>query len=150
MSEAGSGSDVVSMKLRAEKKGGKYILNGTKFWITNGPDADVLVVYAKTDASMGPRGITAFIVERGFPGFSTSPKLDKLGMRGSNTCELVFENCEVPAENVLGGEGKGVYVLMSGLDYERLVLAGGPLGYDENFPLFDSISYNAYAGKGSI
>ncbi|KAJ3041752.1 hypothetical protein HK097_002195, partial [Rhizophlyctis rosea] len=128
MSEAGSGSDVVSMKLRAEKKGSSYILTGTKFWITNGPDADVLVVYAKTDPSAGPKGITAFLVEKGMKGFSTSPKLDKLGMRGSDTCELVFEGCEVPAENVLGKEGKGVYVLMSGLDLERLVLAGGPLG----------------------
>ncbi|KAJ1555391.1 hypothetical protein HK405_002120 [Cladochytrium tenue] len=128
MSEAGSGSDVVSMKLRAEKKGDKYILNGTKFWITNGPDANVLVVYARTDPAAGPKGITAFLVEKGFPGFSQSPKLDKLGMRGSNTCELVFEDCEVPAENVLGDVGKGVYVLMSGLDLERLVLAAGPLG----------------------
>ena len=128
MSEPGAGSDVVSMKLRAEKKGDRYILNGNKMWITNGPDADVLVVYAKTDISAGPKGITAFLIEKGFPGFSTSQKLDKLGMRGSNTCELVFENCEVPEENVLGGEGKGVYVLMSGLDYERAVLAGGPLG----------------------
>ncbi|KCV72514.1 isovaleryl-CoA dehydrogenase, mitochondrial [Fonticula alba] len=128
MSEAGSGSDVVSMRLSAVKKGDKYILNGTKFWITNGPDADVLVVYAKTDPSAGPHGITAFLVEKGMPGFSTSPKLDKLGMRGSNTCELVFDNVEVPAENILGEEGKGVYVLMSGLDYERLVLAAGPVG----------------------
>ncbi|KAJ3091724.1 hypothetical protein HK102_013668, partial [Quaeritorhiza haematococci] len=128
MSEPGSGSDVVSMKLRAEKKGDRYILNGTKFWITNGPDADVLVVYAKTDPNAGPKGITAFLVEKGFKGFSTSPKLDKLGMRGSNTCELVFEDCEVPAENVLGEVGKGVYVLMSGLDLERLVLAAGPVG----------------------
>jgi isovaleryl-CoA dehydrogenase len=128
MSEAGSGSDVVSMKLRAEKKGDRYILNGTKFWITNGPDADVLVVYAKTDPKAGPKGITAFLVEKSFKGFSTSPKLDKLGMRGSNTCELVFEDCEVPEENVLGKVGKGVYVLMSGLDLERLVLSGGPLG----------------------
>ncbi|ORZ33887.1 acyl-CoA dehydrogenase/oxidase [Catenaria anguillulae PL171] len=128
MSEANSGSDVVSMKLRAERKGDKYVLNGTKMWITNGPDADTLVVYAKTDINKGPHGITAFIIERGFKGFSTSPKLDKLGMRGSNTCELVFENCEVPVENVLGGEGKGVYVLMSGLDLERLVLSGGPVG----------------------
>lgn len=128
MSEAGSGSDVVSMKLKAEKKGNHYVLNGTKFWITNGPDADVLVVYAKTDPNAGPKGITAFIVEKGFKGFSTSPKLDKLGMRGSNTCELVFEDCIVPEENVLGEVGKGVYVLMSGLDLERLVLAGGPLG----------------------
>ncbi|KAJ1537240.1 hypothetical protein HK096_001103 [Nowakowskiella sp. JEL0078] len=128
MSESGSGSDVVSMKLQAEKKNGRYILNGTKFWITNGPDADVLIVYAKTDISSGAHGITAFIVEKGFKGFSTSPKLDKLGMRGSNTCELVFEDCEVPEENILGQVGKGVYVLMSGLEYERLVLAAGPLG----------------------
>ncbi|KAJ3334361.1 hypothetical protein HDU76_000054 [Blyttiomyces sp. JEL0837] len=128
MSEAGSGSDVVSMKLRAEKKGDRYILNGTKFWITNGPDANTLVVYAKTDVNAGPRGITAFLVEKGFKGFTTSPKLDKFGMRGSNTCELVFEDCEVPEENVLGGVGKGVYVLMSGLDLERLVLSAGPLG----------------------
>ncbi|KAI9345228.1 acyl-CoA dehydrogenase/oxidase [Obelidium mucronatum] len=128
MSEAGSGSDVVSMKLRADKKGDRYVLNGTKFWITNGPDADVLVVYAKTDINAGPKGITAFLVEKGFKGFTKSPKLDKLGMRGSNTCELVFEDCEVPAENVLGQVGKGVYVLMSGLDMERLVLAAGPLG----------------------
>ncbi|KAJ3413598.1 hypothetical protein HDV05_007823 [Chytridiales sp. JEL 0842] len=128
MSEAGSGSDVVSMKLTAEKKGDKYILNGTKFWITNGPDADVLVVYAKTDVKAGPKGITAFLIEKNFKGFTKSPKLDKLGMRGSNTCELVFEDCEVPAENILGEVGKGVYVLMSGLDLERLVLAAGPLG----------------------
>ncbi|MGZ8230159.1 MAG: isovaleryl-CoA dehydrogenase [Burkholderiales bacterium] len=128
MSEAGSGSDVVSMRLRAEQRAGGYVLNGTKMWITNGPDADVLVVYAKTDPQAGPRGITAFIVEQGFDGFSTSQKLDKLGMRGSNTCELVFQDCEVPEENVLGGEGKGVELLMSGLDYERAVLAGGPLG----------------------
>lgn len=128
MSEPGAGSDVVSMKLRAEKKGDRYVLNGNKMWITNGPDADVLVVYAKTDPDAGPRGITAFLVEKGFKGFSTAQKLDKLGMRGSNTCELVFENCEVPAENILGGEGRGVNVLMSGLDYERVVLSGGPLG----------------------
>lgn len=128
MSEAGSGSDVVSMKLKAEKKGDRYTLNGTKFWITNGPDADVLVVYAKTNPTAGPKGITAFLVEKGMKGFSTSPKLDKLGMRGSNTCELVFEDCEIPEENVLGAVGKGVYVLMSGLDLERLVLAGGPIG----------------------
>ncbi|KAI8836371.1 acyl-CoA dehydrogenase/oxidase [Chytridium lagenaria] len=128
MSEAGSGSDVVSMKLRADKKGDEYVLNGTKFWITNGPDANVLIVYAKTDVKAGPKGITAFLVEKGMKGFSTSPKLDKLGMRGSNTCELVFEDCVVPKENVLGAVGKGVYVLMSGLDYERLVLAAGPLG----------------------
>ncbi|MFN3630603.1 MAG: isovaleryl-CoA dehydrogenase [Casimicrobiaceae bacterium] len=128
MSEPGSGSDVVSMRLRAERRGDRYVLNGNKMWITNGPDADVLVVYAKTDPEAGPRGITAFIVERGFPGFSTAQKLDKLGMRGSNTCELVFQDCEVPAENVLGEEGKGVKVLMSGLDYERAVLAAGPVG----------------------
>ena len=128
MSEAGSGSDVVSMRLRAQKRGDRYVLDGTKMWITNGPDADVLVVYAKTDAAAGPLGITAFLVERSFQGFSASPKLDKLGMRGSNTCELVFSGCEVPLENVLGAEGQGVKVLMSGLDYERAVLAGGPLG----------------------
>ncbi len=128
MSEAGAGSDVVSMRLRAEKKGERYVLTGTKMWITNGPDADTLVVYAKTDMSAGPRGITAFIVEKGFKGFSTSQKLDKLGMRGSNTGELVFEDCEVPEENVLGQLGRGVNVLMSGLDYERTVLAAGPLG----------------------
>jgi len=128
MSEPGAGSDVVSMRLRAERKGERYILNGTKMWITNGPNADVLVVYAKTDPEAGPRGITAFLIERGMKGFSTSPKLDKLGMRGSNTCELVFEDCEVPAENVMGAVGRGVNVLMSGLDYERAVLAAGPLG----------------------
>jgi len=128
MSEPGAGSDVVSMKLRADKKGDRYILNGSKFWITNGPCADVLVVYAKTDPDAGPRGITAFLIERGFSGFSTAQKLDKLGMRGSDTGELVFEDCEVPAENVLGEVGKGVNVLMSGLDYERAVLAAGPLG----------------------
>ncbi|KAH7730603.1 isovaleryl-CoA dehydrogenase [Aphelenchoides avenae] len=128
MSESNAGSDVVSMRTTAEKKGDRYILNGSKFWITNGPDADVLVVYAKTEPQKMQHGITAFIIEKGFSGFSTSPKLDKLGMRGSNTCELVFENCEVPAENVLGEVGKGVYVLMKGLDVERLVLAGGPLG----------------------
>ncbi len=128
MSETGAGSDVVSMKLRAEKKGGRYILNGTKMWITNGPDADTLVVYAKTDPGAGSKGITAFLIEKGMNGFSTAQKLDKLGMRGSNTCELVFRDCEVPAENILGEEGKGVRVLMSGLDYERVVLSGGPLG----------------------
>jgi len=128
MSEPGAGSDVVSMKLRAERQGDRYILNGTKMWITNGPDAEVLVVYAKTDPAAGSRGITAFLVEKGFKGFSTAQKLDKLGMRGSNTCELIFQDCEVPAENLLGEEGKGVEVLMSGLDYERLVLAAGPLG----------------------
>ncbi len=128
MSEAGSGSDVVSMKLRAELRGDRFVLNGTKMWITNGPDADVLVVYAKTDPDAGPRGITAFLVERGFAGFSTSPKLDKLGMRGSSTCELVFKDCEVPAHNVLGQLNGGVRVLMRGLDYERVVLSGGPLG----------------------
>ena len=128
MSEPSAGSDVVSMKLRAEKRNDRYLLNGSKMWITNGPDANVLVVYAKTDPDAGPRGITAFIVEREFKGFSTARKLDKLGMRGSNTCELVFDDCEVPYENVLGEEGHGVRVLMSGLDYERVVLAGGPLG----------------------
>ena len=128
MSEPGAGSDVVSMKLRADKKGDRYILNGSKFWITNGPCADVLVVYAKTDPDAGPRGITAFLIERGLSGFSSAQKLDKLGMRGSDTGELVFEDCEVPAENVLGEVGKGVNVLMSGLDYERAVLAAGPLG----------------------
>ncbi len=128
MSESGSGSDVVSMRLRAEKKGDRYILNGNKMWITNGPEAQTLVVYAKTDMEAGPRGITAFIIEKGFKGYSTAQKLDKLGMRGSNTCELVFEDCEVPEENVLGQENKGVHVLMSGLDYERAVLAAGPLG----------------------
>lgn len=128
MSEPNAGSDVVSMKLRAEKKGDRYILNGNKMWITNGPTADVLVVYAKTDPAAGPRGITAFLIEKGFKGFSTAQKLDKLGMRGSDTGELVFEDCEVPEENVLNQVGKGVNVLMSGLDYERAVLAAGPLG----------------------
>ena len=128
MSEPGSGSDVVSMRLRADRRGDRYVLNGSKMWITNGPDADTLVVYAKTDLQAGPRGITAFLVEKGMKGFSTAQKLDKLGMRGSNTCELVFEDCEVPEENVLSEEGRGVNVLMSGLDYERAVLAGGPLG----------------------
>lgn len=128
MSEPNAGSDVVSMKLRADKKGDRYILNGNKMWITNGPDADTLVVYAKTDVQAGSKGITAFIIEKGFKGFSTAQKLDKLGMRGSNTCELVFQDCEVPEENVLNEVGKGVRVLMSGLDYERVVLAGGPLG----------------------
>ncbi|WP_444984593.1 isovaleryl-CoA dehydrogenase [Halomonas mongoliensis] len=128
MSEPGAGSDVVSMKLRARKEGDKYILNGNKMWITNGPDADVLVVYAKTDPDAGSKGITAFIIEKGMPGFSTAQKLDKLGMRGSNTCELVFQDCAVPEENVLGEVGKGVRVLMSGLDYERTVLAAGPIG----------------------
>ncbi len=128
MSEPNAGSDVVSMKLRAELKGDYYILNGNKMWITNGPDADVLVVYAKTDIHAGPRGITAFIIEKGFKGFSTAQKLDKLGMRGSNTCELVFQDCEVPVENVLGQVNGGVRVLMSGLDFERTILSGGPLG----------------------
>jgi len=128
MSEPGSGSDVVSMKLRAEDQGSHYLLNGNKMWITNGPDADVLVVYAKTDPAAGSRGITAFLIEKDFPGFSTAQKLDKLGMRGSNTCELVFRDCEVPKENVLGELNRGVNVLMSGLDYERVVLSGGPLG----------------------
>ena len=128
MSEPGAGSDVVGMRLRAERRGERYVLNGNKMWITNGPEAEVLVVYAKTDANAGPRGITAFLIEKGTKGFSTAQKLDKLGMRGSNTCELVFRDCEVPAANVLGEEGGGVNVLMSGLDYERAVLAGGPLG----------------------
>ena len=128
MSEPGAGSDVVAMQLRARKDGDHYILNGNKMWITNGPDADVLVVYAKTDPDAGSKGITAFIIEKGMPGFSTAQKLDKLGMRGSNTCELVFQDCAVPAENILGQEGKGVRVLMSGLDYERAVLAAGPIG----------------------
>lgn len=128
MSEPGAGSDVVGMRLRAEASGDRFILNGSKMWITNGPDADVLIVYAKTDVDAGARGITALIVERGWAGFSTAQKLDKLGMRGSNTCELVFDDCAVPAENVLGRVNEGVGVLMSGLDYERVVLAGGPLG----------------------
>ena len=128
MSEPGSGSDVLSMRLRAEKKNDHYILNGNKMWITNGPEAKTLVVYAKTDTSAGPKGITAFIIEKGFKGFSTAQKLDKLGMRGSNTCELVFEDCEVPKENILGKENEGVGVLMSGLDYERAVLAAGACG----------------------
>jgi isovaleryl-CoA dehydrogenase len=128
MSEAGAGSDVVSMTTRVERIGERYRLNGTKMWITNGPVADVLIVYAKTDVAAGARGITAFIVERGMAGFSSSPKLDKLGMRGSDTCELVFADCDIPQENVLGGVGKGVGVLMSGLDYERVVLAAGPVG----------------------
>ena len=128
MSEPGAGSDVVSMKLRAEKRNDRYVLNGTKMWITNGPDADTLVVYGKTDPTAGPRGITAFLVEKSFKGFSTGKKLDKLGMRGSNTAELIFDDCDVPLENVLGQEGKGVNVLMSGLYYERVVLAAGPVG----------------------
>ncbi len=128
MSEPGSGSDVVSMKLRAEKRNDRFILNGNKMWITNGPDAETLVVYAKTDPDAGAKGITAFLIEKSMTGFSTAQKLDKLGMRGSNTCELVFEDCEVPYENVLGEEGQGTKILMSGLDYERVVLAGGPLG----------------------
>jgi len=128
MSEPNAGSDVVSMKLRAERKGDHYVLNGTKMWITNGPDAHTYVIYAKTDIEKGPHGITAFIVERDSKGFSRSPKLDKLGMRGSNTCELVFEDVEVPVENILGQENAGVKVLMSGLDYERVVLSGGPTG----------------------
>ncbi|MAO39001.1 MAG: acyl-CoA dehydrogenase [Pseudohongiella sp.] len=128
MSEHNAGSDVVSMQLSAKRDGDHFVLNGSKMWITNGPDANVYVIYAKTDASAGPHGITAFIVERDAPGFSRSPKLDKLGMRGSNTCELVFADCRVPATNVLGGENRGVQVLMSGLDYERVVLSGGPLG----------------------
>jgi isovaleryl-CoA dehydrogenase len=128
MSEAGAGSDVVAMRLKANRSGDRYIFNGTKFWITNAPEADVLVVYAKTDGAAGPKGITAFLVERKFKGFSVSQKLDKMGMRGSDTAELVFQDCEVPAENVLGKEGEGIQILMSGLDYERAVLAGGPLG----------------------
>jgi len=128
MSESGAGSDVVSMKLRAEKRNDCFVLNGTKMWITNGPDAHTLIVYAKTDPNAGSRGITTFIIEKDMAGFSTAQKLDKLGMRGSNTCELVFENCEVPYENILGEEGGGVSILMSGLDYERIVLAAGPLG----------------------
>ena len=128
MSEAGAGSDVVSMQLRANRKDGHYVLDGTKMWITNGPDADTLVVYAKTDPAAGSRGITAFLIERGFKGFSTAPKLDKLGMRGSNTCELIFEDCSVPIGNVLGEEGRGVEILMSGLDFERVILAAGPVG----------------------
>jgi isovaleryl-CoA dehydrogenase len=128
MSEPGSGSDVVSMRTRAEKRGASYVLNGSKMWITNGPEAETLVVYAKTDPAAGPRGITAFLIEKGMTGFSTHQKLDKLGMRGSDTCELVFEDCEVPEENVLGEVGRGVAILMSGLDYERVVLSAGPLG----------------------
>ncbi len=128
MSEPGAGSDVVSMRLRADRKGDRYVLNGSKMWITNGPSAETLIIYAKTDMEAGPRGITAFIVEKGFKGFSIAQKLDKLGMRGSETGELVFEDCEVPEENVMGGLGKGVNVLMSGLDYERAVLAAGSLG----------------------
>ena len=128
MSEPGAGSDVISMKLRAEDKGGYYLLNGNKMWITNGPDADTLVVYAKTEPELGPRGITAFLIEKGMPGFSIAQKLDKLGMRGSHTGELVFQNVEVPEENILGGLNMGAKVLMSGLDYERAVLSGGPLG----------------------
>src|SRR5437016_8776439 len=128
MSEPGAGSDVVSMKTRAQKKADRYILNGSKMWITNGPQAETLVVYAKTDPAAGPRGITAFLIEKGFKGFSTAQKLDKLGMRGSDTSELVFQDCEVPEENVLGDVGGGVTILMSGLDFERVVLAAGPLG----------------------
>jgi isovaleryl-CoA dehydrogenase len=128
MSEPGAGSDVVSMKLRAEKRNDRYVLNGNKMWITNGPSAETLVVYAKTDPSAGPRGITAFLIEKGMKGFATAQKLDKLGMRGSDTCELIFQDCEVPYENVLGEEGQGATILMSGLDYERVVLAAGPLG----------------------
>ncbi|XP_012682348.1 isovaleryl-CoA dehydrogenase, mitochondrial [Clupea harengus] len=128
MSEPNAGSDVVSMKLKAEKKSDYYVLNGNKFWITNGPDANVLIVYAKTDLAAEARGITAFIIEKGMPGFSTAQKLDKLGMRGSNTCELIFEDCKVPEKNILGPLNKGVYVLMSGLDLERLVLSAGPIG----------------------
>ena len=128
MSEAGAGSDVVSMKLRAEKDGDHYRLNGSKFWITNGPDADVLVVYAKTDPKAAGKGITAFLVDKDTPGFSTGPKLDKLGMRGSNTCELIFQDCRVHESQIMGAKNKGVYVLMTGLDIERLLLAAGPVG----------------------
>src|SRR5436190_23536560 len=128
MSEPGAGSDVVGMRARAERRGERYVLNGSKMWITNGPEAETLVVYAKTDPAAGARGISAFIIEKGFAGFSTAQKLDKLGMRGSDTCELVFQDCEVPEENVLGKLNDGVKVLMSGLDYERVVLAAGPLG----------------------
>ncbi|MBV7256582.1 isovaleryl-CoA dehydrogenase [Pacificimonas sp. WHA3] len=128
MSEPGSGSDVVSMRLRAETRNDRYILNGNKMWITNGPEADTLIVYAKTDMEAGPKGISAFLIEKGMAGFKTAQKLDKLGMRGSDTCELVFEDCEVPYENRLGEEGQGAQILMSGLDYERVVLSGGPLG----------------------
>jgi isovaleryl-CoA dehydrogenase len=128
MSEAGAGSDVMGMRLRAEHRGDRYVLNGTKMWITNGPTADVLVVYAMADSTHGARGVSAFVIEKGFAGFTTAQKLDKLGMRGSDTCELVFQDCEVPAENVLGAVGGGAKVLMSGLDYERVVLSGGPLG----------------------
>ncbi len=128
MSEPNAGSDVVSMKLRAVDRGDYFVLNGTKMWITNGPGADVLVVYATVDPALGPKGITAFLIEKGFKGFSTAPKLDKIGMRGSDTCELIFEDCEVPKTQVLGKVGQGVSILMSGLDYERVVLAGGPLG----------------------
>ena len=132
MSEPGAGSDVVSMKTRADKKGDRYVLNGSKMWITNGPVAETLVVYAKTDPNAGPRGITAFIIEKGMKGFSTAQKLDKLGMRGSDTGELVFEDCEVPEENILGREGSGAAILMSGLDYERAVLAAGSIGIMQN------------------
>ena len=128
MSESGAGSDVVGMKLRADKRNDRFVLNGTKMWITNGPDASTLIVYAKTDPDAGPRGITAFLIEKDMAGFSTAQKLDKLGMRGSNTCELVFQDCEVPYENILGEEGGGAKVLMSGLDYERVVLSAGPIG----------------------
>ena len=128
MSETGAGSDVMGMRTRADRRGDRYVLNGNKMWITNGPTADVLVVYATVDPALGAKGVTAFLVEKGFPGYSTAQKLDKLGMRGSDTCELVFRDCEVPVENVLGEVGKGARVLMSGLDYERVVLAGGPLG----------------------
>ena len=134
MSEPGAGSDVVSMRLRADKRGDRYVLNGSKMWITNGHYAETLVVYAKTDPSAGPRGITAFVIEKGFKGFRPAQKLDKLGMRGSPTSELVFEDCEVPEENVLGVVGKGVNVLMSGLDYERAVLAAGPVGIMQAAP----------------
>ena len=145
MSEPGAGSDVVSMQLRAEKRGNEYVLNGRKMWITNGPDADVFVVYAKTEPTAGARGISAFIVERGYQGFSTAQKLDKFGMRGSGTCELVFDDCAVPATNLVGAENGGARVLMSGLDYERVVLAGGPLGIMAG----PSISYSHTPTSGS-
>ena len=142
MSEPNSGSDVVSMQLKAERKGDKFVLNGSKMWITNGPEADVLVVYAKTDLNAAQKGISTFIIEKGTPGFSIAQKLDKLGMRGSDTGELVFEDCEIPAENMMGGEGKGVYILMKGLDYERLILGAGALGIAQA-ALDDAILYSS-------
>ena len=142
MSEPNSGSDVVSMQMKAEKKGDKYVLNGSKMWITNGPSADVIVVYAKTDLKAGHKGISTFIVEKGTPGFSIAQKLDKLGMRGSETGELVFEDCEIPAENLIGKEGEGVYILMKGLDYERLILGAGSLGIAQA-AMDDALSYTS-------